>query len=61
MRQLAASYAPTRLRDMIFLHGLALSAARQALREDEPPPEEQLYVPRDWVDAYGGDAAEASG
>ena len=45
MRQLAASYSPSRVGDLIFLHGLAISAARRALREGEP-----LYVPREWAD-----------
>lgn len=56
MRRLAAAYSPARLRDMLFLHGLALSAARQALRDDEPRPDERLYVPREWSDLYGGEA-----
>lgn len=58
MRQLAAAYSPSRLRDMFFLHGLALSAARQALRDEQPRREEPLYVPREWSDAYGGQAAD---
>lgn len=60
LRQIAAAYTPTRLRDMLFLHGIALSAARQAIRDDQARLEEQLYVPREWADAYGGEAAEAN-
>jgi hypothetical protein len=34
----------------MFLHGLALSAARRALREDE-----KLYVPPEWEDSSDAD------
>ena len=47
MSQLAASYSPRRIGDYMFLHGLARSAARQALRADS-----RLYVPREWERAH---------
>ena len=43
MGQLAAAYSPKRIRDLLFLHGLAVLAARRALREGDP-----LYVPSEW-------------
>ena len=43
MRESGRNYSPTSAADFFFLHGLALVAARHALREPEP-----LYVPRDW-------------
>ena len=46
MSHLAASYAPRRIGDFVFLHGLARIAARQALRADD-----RLYVPGDWQPA----------
>jgi hypothetical protein len=43
MGQLAAGYTPRRIRDLLFLHGLAVLAARRALREGDA-----LYVPPEW-------------
>jgi hypothetical protein len=43
MGHAARSYTPTSPADFFFLRGLALVAARHALREDE-----KLYVPREW-------------
>lgn len=53
MRELAAGYAPRKARDHLFLHGLAVIAARRALREGD-----RLYVPREWEQA---DPAEDRG
>ena len=55
MRRAARLYAPTRMWDYLFLHGLALQAARHALRDDD-----RLYVPREWEDAGGPDADRQS-
>ena len=49
MRQLAAVYSPKGVRDHLFLHGLAVLAARRALREGD-----RLYVPREWERADPG-------
>lgn len=53
MRELAAGYAPRKLRDHLFLHGLAVIAARRALREGD-----RLYVPREWERAHPADDRE---
>jgi len=54
MRRAARMYTPTRMWDYLFLHGLALQAARRALREDD-----RLFVPLEWQDADdSGDASE---
>jgi hypothetical protein len=52
MRQLAAEYRPKGVRDHLFLHGLAILAARQALRAGD-----SLYVPREWE----GDPSDRAG
>lgn len=53
VRSLARSYSPRRLLDLLFLHSLALSAARRSLRDVEPP----LYVPREWEYGEPGDTS----
>ena len=40
--------------DYLFLHGLAIHAARRALREGPP-----LYVPEDWSEDERGDERRA--
>lgn len=40
------SYSPTSTADLFFLHGLAVVAARHALREGE-----KLYVPPEWEES----------
>ena len=53
MRDLATSYRPRRIGDLLFLHGLARIAARQALRTGDP-----LYVPREWQPADPADGRD---
>ncbi len=57
MRQLAAEYRPKGVRDHLFLHGLAILAARQALRAGDSRAGDSLYVPREWE----GDPSDRAG
>ena len=53
MSELAAGYRPKGVRDHLFLHGLAVLAARRALRAGDA-----LYVPREWERAGSDPAAD---
>ncbi len=44
-----AGYRPRRMTDYLFLHGLALRAARRTLREDRA----KLYPPAEWFTGDG--------